>query len=596
MASILKSKKGCSVRVYKGDAMNLLCFDLEEAKTIDCVGFSIRVTTPSNKSFFLFNRLSFEKPLTANADMEDREEASTPSDKAPFQKYNWLHVPSSSFDGKEEFGIYKYEVTPRYMQAGAFVNLDADRTVTVETKLEPFKKGKFQLGFTRSFMISQAYARRFGNDTTIKPKGDEFFDTSTVSGKYPAELKIVGGKDYTYADQYEWMGWQAHDLVFNLLDEIIGDPSLTVDVFAYDLDEPDMAKKFLHLAGEGRIRIILDNSSSHVSTDKKDSSEDLFQKEFANVAVQGADLIRGRFSRQSHQKTFIVKKNNKSFKVLSGSTNFAINGLYINANHVLIFENKTIAEIYAAVFEESFNFLGTTPKPKITAITSKELFKKEHKFTEAGLPEMVISFAPHNKTVATTIMNGLNKAIKDASDSVLFAVMSLESNTSGPVVPTLRDIHKDDSIFSYGITDQYDGVVVFTPGSKRGKLVETSKLQRNLPKPFNKEIGTSAHKVHHKFVVLDFKSPNAVVYCGSTNLALLGEQENGDNMLAIHDEDIATAFAIEAFRLIDHYHFRAALSEADTSDPMLLKKDNSWLKDYYKEGHMKKFMREYLIQ
>jgi hypothetical protein len=193
-------------------------------------------------------------------------------------------------------------------------------------------------------------------------------------------------------------------------------------------------------------------------------------------------------------------------------------------------------------------------------------------------------------------MNGLDSAIRNASDSVLFAVMGLEKRTSGPVVATLREIHKDERVFSYGVTDKYDGVVVFRPASKRGILVNTKKLQRNLPKPFNKEIGTAAHKIHHKFVITDFKSDNAVAYCGSSNLALLGEQQNGDNLLAIADKDVATAFAIEAFRLIDHFHFRASLAESDTSDPMILASDDSWLEDYYTDGHMKKLEREYLVQ
>ena len=34
-----------------------------------------------------------------------------------------------------------------------------------------------------------------------------------------------------------------------------------------------------------------------------------------------------------------------------------------------------------------------------------------------------------------------------------------------------------------------------------------------------------------------------------------GEQVNGDNLLEIHDEEIATAFAIEALELVDHFEF-----------------------------------------
>ncbi|WP_051223844.1 hypothetical protein [Conexibacter woesei] len=45
------------------------------------------------------------------------------------------------------------------------------------------------------------------------------------------------------------------------------------------------------------------------------------------------------------------------------------------------------------------------------------------------------------------------------------------------------------------------------------------------------------------------------MFCGSSNLALGGEEENDDNLIAIHDGDVATAFAIEAMTLIDHFGF-----------------------------------------
>jgi PLD-like domain len=84
-----------------------------------------------------------------------------------------------------------------------------------------------------------------------------------------------------------------------------------------------------------------------------------------------------------------------------------------------------------------------------------------------------------------------------------------------------------------------------------GKPVKTQ-----LPPPFNQvpSVGIG-HQIHHKFVVCSFNNSNAVVYCGSSNLATGGESENGDNLLAIHDKDVATAFAIEAVALIDHFEF-----------------------------------------
>jgi phosphatidylserine/phosphatidylglycerophosphate/cardiolipin synthase-like enzyme len=112
------------------------------------------------------------------------------------------------------------------------------------------------------------------------------------------------------------------------------------------------------------------------------------------------------------------------------------------------------------------------------------------------------------------------------------------------------------------------------------------------PEPFAKELqvtGAASHVVHHKFVVIDFNSQDPVVFCGSSNLAEGGEEANGDNLLAIYDRAIATAFAIEGIRLVDHYAFAAALKAAGAkAQPLRLKTDSEgWWKPYYTAGSIK---------
>lgn len=290
MSFVVKKKNGLTVKAYKGDCMTMLCFDLDAAHTAGCVGFSIEVVTPSGFSFFIPNRISFTKKLTSDSDLEDRVVASTPSNMAPIQKFRWLHVPASGFDGKEECGKYKYIVTPRFWANDALDSLDKSLSVEVSIMVEPFVKGDLSIGFTRGFMISQAYARRFGNDSKIEPeKRKLLFDLSEQSGTYPQNLKEVGGKPYSYKDQYEWMGWQARDRVIEVLNEVIKDGKLSMDVFAYDLNEPEICEKFLLLAEVGRIRIILDNSSNHVSKAKRKAS-----KTFLKTSLKRLQL-RDRF-------------------------------------------------------------------------------------------------------------------------------------------------------------------------------------------------------------------------------------------------------------------------------------------------------------
>jgi hypothetical protein len=66
----------------------------------------------------------------------------------------------------------------------------------------------------------------------------------------------------------------------------------------------------------------------------------------------------------------------------------------------------------------------------------------------------------------------------------------------------------------------------------------------SLPPPFDQVPSPPGHEIHDKFVVCGMVGPDPVVYCGSSNLASGGEAANGDNLLEIHDADVATVFAI----------------------------------------------------
>src|SRR5205814_2612536 len=53
------SKNGVSVRAYQGDAMTLLAFDLDECKTENLAGFSVRSTPGPRKPYYLTNLLTY---------------------------------------------------------------------------------------------------------------------------------------------------------------------------------------------------------------------------------------------------------------------------------------------------------------------------------------------------------------------------------------------------------------------------------------------------------------------------------------------------------------------------------------------------------
>lgn len=556
-------KNGMSVKAYRGDAKILLAFNLPKANTKNLAGFTIKVAPDGQPPYFLQNQLRFEDP---SKHAQDLKLPANSSFNAPIHKFRWLHVPGSLQQGIEPFfGQYSYTVTPRYFDSsGSLLPIDDSLGTTVAVEVVPFVKGKVSLGFTRGFTQSQAFVHHFGLKAIFRPKGkDLLFDTSQVSGTDNE------GKKYTFAEEYEWLGFTARDRIFEIANEVLKNKKLHLDVFAYDLNEPDLLKIFLQLAKQGRMRMILDDAALHHDTSKP-KPEDQFQKLFDKAAKGNAELKRGKFGRFAHDKIFIVSNSKGATKVLTGSTNFSVTGLYVNSNHVIVFDDPKVAKTYAEIFE-----LAWSTDVKVGPFSASDDAKETSSFSSAGVPKTEITFSPHKKPEAEknldNIVARMDQEKKAKNGSILFAVMGLDKGT-GPVLPALKELHTDDKLFTYGISDTPGGIFVYTPRKKTGALVSGKPTATKLPPPFDQVPGVGlGHQVHHKFIVCGFNGPNPVVYGGSSNLALAGEQVNGDNLIAMHDPDIATAFAIEALALVDHFDFLDRSSTVANKSPEKVK-------------------------
>jgi phosphatidylserine/phosphatidylglycerophosphate/cardiolipin synthase-like enzyme len=569
MASVVRKNGSFSVRAYAGDAKTLLAFNLSKADAQRLAGFTISVEANGRPPDFLLNKLQFKTP---GEHAQDPTEPANSSLNAPIHKFRWLHVPGSAHQGIDPvFGTYRYTVTPRYFDANrSMLPLDPTRAVAVSIEVRPFEKKRVALGFTRGFTQSQAFVRHFGLKALIRPKGDELvFDTSKESG-----VNAIG-QHYTFAEEYAWLGFTARQRIFELLDEVIAKKSLRLDVLAYDLNEPDVIQALLKLAKQGRVRIILDNAALHHSSgsskpaaagsSKKTGpkAEDRVEALFKQSAKAPAEIRRGKFGRYAHDKVFIVSNTSGATKVLTGSTNLSVTGLYVNSNHVLVFDDSKVAGEYAKVFANAWDNNVSAVKFRASDL-AKETFATPSTTTLRA----DITFSPHDESFATKLLDDLVARIDREGKkpgrigSVLFAVMEIGAGT-GPVYPALRGLHANQTIFSYGISDNPQGIFLYKPATKNGILVTGKPVNTQLPPPFSQvpNVG-KGHQVHHKFVVCGFNGPDPVVYCGSSNLALKGEEVNGDNLLAIHDGDVATAFALEALALVEHFHFLDGMAKA----------------------------------
>ena len=534
------TKDGLTAKVYRGDGAAMLAFNLDEKLAKNLAGFSVKRTAPDGKSEYLNNRLHFTSCVTADTKAE--ELLGHPTNEAPLQKFRWIDIPNEMMPGD-----FHYDVTAMMFDAGG--KLKEGPTVRVDLEIEPRKIGSFEFGFTRGYLSSQAYTDLFKNAPIRPPK------------------KSLDYKTKSYAKQYEWLGYHARKLVFDFVQECLNDKRITVDLFAYDLDEPDFVRSMEKLGK--RLRAYLDNAPLHT----KAGALEIDAHKALVKSAGAANVKQGHFHRFAHCKIMIQKRDGKPVKVLTGSANFSVRGLYVQANNILVFDDPQTAELYEAAFEQSFD----APDKFATSAVAEGW----HEIEDSPVPKLAVALSPHKS--ADVSLKRVADAISAAESSVIFAVMELAGG--GTVMDELKALPSKEKMFSYGMTQTAGGIKVYKPGESTGMIVPFEYLKGKVPPPFQDEYsGGAGIVIHDKFVVVDFNGANPAVFTGSSNLAAGGEESNGDNLVALYDPAVASAYAVEAIRLVDHYHFRAQMKTADASSPLCLQGPDAkdkWWQPYY---------------
>jgi phosphatidylserine/phosphatidylglycerophosphate/cardiolipin synthase-like enzyme len=531
-----KTQKGFTMKLSRGERMCLLGFDVD-APEEDFVGFAIECKAPGATAFEpLYNRLAFSYDTAAGETVNG--DRNFPSLEAPFQKFRWIHFPWEVKDG-----VYRYRATKMHMPKDN--QLKKGTTITLDISLNPVTyHGFLDVGFTRNFASSQAFVDKLGNPKNINKVGATIIPSDPDKG---LEFQKVPG------DIYDWMGFEAYDLIFGFLDQALKDSKVTLDVFAYDFNEPDILKK-LEAFGP-RLRAIFDDSSSqdkkgnitgHVTPNSPESKA----AERLRQSAGAGNVTRTHFKNLQHNKVFIARRNGIPFRVLCGSTNFTYRGLYIQANNALVFDDKDIAGLYGKYFDIAF--------VDTDGFTTNDLSLNWQMIKKEGKPTMHFCFSPHKSPEVS--LRPLQGAIAQASSSVFYAVAFLYQMGPG-ITKDEFDRLMSRPIFSYGISDKSGKLELKKPDGSIG-LVDFKYLADHAPEPFKSEwSGGSGINIHHKFVVTDFNLPTAKVFAGSSNLSPSGEHDNGDHLIMIEDQRVATAYAIEALRVFDHLHFRSLMQE-----------------------------------
>jgi PLD-like domain len=551
MASLWVTQKsgGLTVTAYRGEGSCLLALDLDEnLRTNDFVGFSIEVRYPGSQRFgFLKNLLNFE--------YGPGHEPPFSSKDAPFQTFRWVHVPTEIGTGQ-----FTYRVSVSTMDAQSKVS----QTISVEVPIDlsPRTVPDFvNIAFTRAFASSQAYDRKFkdqgGRNILPPPAGDG--------------CNELGWPVQNFEPMYAWLGFESRNTLLDFLNAYAGDTHVSLDVLAYDFCEPNIVR-LLTSYGD-RLRIIIDDSADHAGTA---TCESVAAAQLLLSA--GADRVkRMHFSGLQHNKILIAKRDGKPFRVLTGSTNFSLRGMCIQANNLLDFNSEEVAKLYGSLFDAYW----TSPKK----FRGSAMESSWHDLQDASGTPYSFCFSPH--TDAKLSLEPVAQAIADAKSSVLFAVAFLY-NSGGLVRNAIDAAVQDPAMFTYGISDKKGNLTLSKPSGRRA-IVYFSALGASVPPPFQQEwTGGSGIAMHHKFIVCDFNGDNPTLFTGSSNLSPSGETNNGDNLIRITNARIVVSYAIEAVKLFDHFAFRVSVSDHGGLPKVLERPPTGsgkpWFDAYFVEG------------
>ncbi len=552
-----------TLKIYRGEGMILLAMNWKTpTPPNDFVGFSIEFKEPNSIKFYVIkNRIGFEGVDKKN----DPNKFS--SLRSPIQKFRWVHFPRNA----NKDGFFIYRVTPVFMNSLGELSYGVQQEASIVLKDETYPN-QLNVTFTRGFISSQAFVDRFaelGKMSTLLPtssKKDQIFQ--------PTHPKA--------AEALEWMGFEARREIINLLDKAIAAPDAQVRVVAYDLSEAEVINKFIKLGN--KLKIIIDNSPDH----KEHGSGENQAHEKLKISAGELNVKRHHMDSLQHNKMIIVDSANIK-AVVFGSTNFSWRGFFVQANNAIIVTDPTAVSVALKAFENYWKFDDAKDFGKTESALWNDL--------QLSNIDVKVAFSPHTDNNA--LLKTIAQDIENNTTSSLLYSLAFLYQTKGAIRDAIERITADNTKFVYGISDKEVkgvgvGVDVLKPDGNLAPVSPQQLTEKSLPLPFKAEpSGGGGIRLHHKFLVVDFNLPTARVYMGSYNFSDPADTANGENLLLIKDQRIATSYMIEAIRLFDHYHFRVnQIAAKSVKKTIFLAKppqqgQNPWWHEAFTPTHVK---------
>jgi len=326
--------------------------------------------------------------------------------------------------------------------------------------------------------------------------------TETVSGDW---IRVYfTSPRYPDDDGYHYGGLD-EELV-----SVIEGAETRVDVVAYDLDLESVAGALIAAHRQDvQVRVVVESDNAD-------------EEAVAHLQQAGIPVVEdGRSSGLMHDKFVVIDGQ----WVWTGSWNLTENGTYRNNNNAVLITSTALAENYSAEFEEMFagQFGPTSPAdtPNPRVIVTIETDEGQERQVEVEN-----TFAPEEEVAARIIAE-----IKGAQSRIRF----------------LAFIFTSDEIADAMLERARAGVVVQGVMESRNAEREYSQYKRLLAEVHDVLLDGNPYIMHHKVIIIDDKT----VILGSYNFTASAEEKNDENLLIIHDPEVAALFVAEFGRVYE---------------------------------------------
>jgi phosphatidylserine/phosphatidylglycerophosphate/cardiolipin synthase-like enzyme len=541
-----------TVNAIAGTHVVFFGFDMKQAAAKKLMGFAIQRQDKHEQELTWLRSI---KSFASIRDAAVNEDFNSHSN--PFQAFQWADYTAKP-------GVdYVYKIFPMFGKPGELRD-GAPTAVPITTEAGEGKPSSVY--FNRGAIASQAYAKRFTNQTPEKA-GPSAFEWLTRD-LLPGLLNFIG---------------RAKDKSFGLHGAI------------FEFTLPVLLEALKDAARNADVQII------YGATPGTDTTEG------NNKAIKAAKIqsicIPRKNSKLMHNKFIVLTKNKKPIAVWTGSTNFSRNALYGQLNVGHAFEDAALAQQYLNYWNE----IKDDPDNDEIKDWIEEHNVIPPEDSDAPFTQVL---APHRGKTVFDWYTELAGSAKKA----LFMTFPFG------IVKDFRPVYDhNDGILRYALLDKY--VNGGNEASRQEAIDDTIRIRKfaNVGMALGskifvdtidgwmkegKALGVNVNWVHTKFMLVDPLGDNPLTVSGSANWSLPSTNGNDENMVVTRgDKRVADIYFTEFMRIFAHHRFREAIARhleehgsVDDWKPQDLKENpDEWVPAHYKKGSEYELRRAYFV-